>query len=121
VGEVETGEQAVTQAESLQPSVVILDLQLSTLNGIQVTKLIKLQCPSIAVVGLTAGEPRHEETQLILAGPAALIHKADVIDALDPSILEAIRRLKNPCSEFGVKYKRTNGPSLARNTLTQWF
>lgn len=91
VGEAETGEDAVTQAATLRPSVVIIDVHLPTLNGIQATKLIRLQNPFTAVIGLTAGEPRPEETAMMLAaGAAALMNKAEVLQALYPSILEAV-------------------------------
>jgi len=96
VGEAETGEDAVAQAAQLQPSVVIIDIHLPTLNGIQATKQIKLRSPFTAVIGLTAGEPRDTEKELLLAaGGAALINKAEVFEALHPSIQEAVRRQKN--------------------------
>jgi DNA-binding NarL/FixJ family response regulator len=79
----------------LQPHVVIIDINLPTLNGIEATKLIKLQSPSTAVIALTAGVPRGTENEQVLAaGAAALINKAELFDALYPSIHEAIRRQK---------------------------
>ena len=94
VGEAENGEDAVAQAAKLHPSVVIIDIHLPILNGIQATKLIKLRSPFTAVIGLTAGEPRHTEKEMIIAaGGAAVINKGEVIEALYPSILEALRRL----------------------------
>jgi DNA-binding NarL/FixJ family response regulator len=96
VGEAETGEEAVTAAIRLHPSVVIIDIHLPTLNGIQATKLIKLQSPSTAVVGLTAGDPLPTEKELLFAaGGVALINKADVFEALHLSIHEAVRRQKH--------------------------
>jgi DNA-binding NarL/FixJ family response regulator len=93
VGEAETGEEAVTQAARLQPSVVIMDIHLPTLNGIQATKLIKAQSPSTAVIGLTAGEPHPTEKSLIFAaGGAALINKEEALISLHRSIHEAVSR-----------------------------
>jgi CheY-like chemotaxis protein len=91
VGEAESGEDAVAQATALQPSVVIMDINLPTMNGIQATKLIKLRSPSTAVIGLTAGDQGHAKA-MIAAGAAALIQKDDVLEALYPSILEAVKR-----------------------------
>jgi DNA-binding NarL/FixJ family response regulator len=97
VGEAENGEDALLQAAALQPAVVILDIHLPKMNGIQATKLLKLQNPSLAVVGLTAGAPRLEETELLsAAGAAALLNKADVIDALYPTMLQALTRVQHP-------------------------
>ncbi len=96
VGEAESGDDAVTQATVLQPSVVIIDINVPTLNGIQATKLIKLRSPSTAVIGLTAGEQGHTEKAMIAAGAAALINKGDVFQDLYPSIQAAVRRPKSP-------------------------
>ena len=97
VGEAVTGEDALVQAATLQPAVVILDIHLPKMNGIQATKLLKLQNPSIAVIGLTAGEPRVEEIELIsAAGATTLLNKAEVINALYPSILRAVQELRTP-------------------------
>lgn len=97
VGEAVTGEDALLQAATLQPAVVILDIHMPKMNGIQATKLLKLQNPSIAVIGLTAGEPRVEEMELIsAAGATALLNKADVINALYPSILQAVQEHQTP-------------------------
>jgi two-component system, NarL family, response regulator LiaR len=96
VGEAQNGEDAVAQATTLQPSVVIIDINLPTMNGIQATKLIKLQSPFTAVIGLTAGVQGHNENAMIAAGATAVINKAEVFEALYPSILEAVRRLRSP-------------------------
>jgi DNA-binding NarL/FixJ family response regulator len=96
VGEAETGEEALTQSERLRPSVVIMDIHLPTLNGIQATKLIKAQSPSTVVIGLTAGPPQPAERELIFAaGGAALINKEEAFVSLHRSIHEAVSRQKN--------------------------
>jgi len=95
IGEAETGEEAIMQAARLKPSVVIMDVHLPTLNGIQTTKLIKAQSPSTAVIGLTAGEPHPAEKELIFAaGAAALINKEEALISLHRSIHEAVSRQK---------------------------
>jgi DNA-binding NarL/FixJ family response regulator len=92
VGEAETGEEAVTKAAQLQPSVVIIDINLPTLNGIQATKLIRLRNPRTAVIILTAGDIRDaDKEQIFSAGAAALLNKADLFESLHPSIHEAIK------------------------------
>jgi DNA-binding NarL/FixJ family response regulator len=95
VGEAQSGEEALSLVATLQPAVVIIDIHLPALNGIQTTKLIRHACPLIAVIGLTAGKPSHEEAALMqAAGGAGLFDKAAVIEALYPAICEAITHLK---------------------------
>ena len=95
VGEAKNGEDAVAQATAMHPSVVILDIHLPTMNGIEATQLIKLKSPCTTIIGLTAGEPGHSEQAMISAGAAAVINKEEVVDALYPSIIDALRNAKN--------------------------
>jgi len=63
IGEAGTGDDDVTEARRLRPAVAIIDFQLPTMSGIEATKLIKLESPSTAVIGLTAGVPDDTEWQ----------------------------------------------------------
>lgn len=101
VGEAQSGEEALSLVATLQPAVVIIDIHLPALNGIQTTKLIRHDYPLIAVIGLTAGKPRHEEAALMqAAGGAGLFDKAAVIEALYPAIHEAVKDLQ---TQFSVR------------------
>lgn len=102
VGEAQSGEEALSLVATLQPAVVIIDIHLPALNGIQTTKLIRRQCPLIAVIGLTAGEPSGDETALMeAAGGAGLFDKAAIIEALYPAIHEAVKHLQIQFSAHG--------------------
>ena len=60
VGEAITGEDAVLNAGTLQPNVVLMDINIPVLDGIAATRLIKMRYPPIAVIGLTChttGDP----------------------------------------------------------------
>jgi DNA-binding NarL/FixJ family response regulator len=99
VGEAQSGEEALSLVATLQPAVVIIDIHLPGLNGIQTTKLIRHECSLIAVIGLTAGEPSDEETALMqAAGGVGLFDKAAVIEALYPAIHEAVKHLQTELS-----------------------
>ncbi len=101
VGEAENGEDAVTKPTELQPSVVIIDINLPMLNGIEAAKLIRLRNPGTAVIILTAGETRDSEKELIFAaGATALLNKADLFESLRPSIHEAIRHQQASFKNF---------------------
>jgi DNA-binding NarL/FixJ family response regulator len=56
VGEASTGAEAVTAAEALQPDVVVMDLHMRELNGIEATRQIVAQSPHIGVLVLTMFE-----------------------------------------------------------------
>ena len=94
IGEAGDGEEGVRQATKFQPAVVIIDICLPTMSGIEAAKLIKVQCPSTTIIGLTAGEPNHLDMAMISAGAHLVINKADVVSNLYPSILEAVKSLR---------------------------
>jgi DNA-binding NarL/FixJ family response regulator len=93
VAEAVNGEDAVRQAVRLRPDVALVDVHLPTMSGIQASTLIKLQSPNTAIIGLTAGEPDQRDRAMVAAGATAVINKADVVQDLYPSILEAVKTL----------------------------
>ena len=91
VGEAKDGEEAVRLAAKLQPAVAVIDIHLPKLSGPDATKLIRLQSPCTAIIGLTAAEPDYREMEIISAGASAVLNKADVFRELYPSIVRAMR------------------------------
>lgn len=62
--EVADGEQAIVLARETHPDVILLDINLPSMNGLQVTREIKASLPETAVINLTA---YHDEEQIIHA------------------------------------------------------
>ena len=50
IGEAENGRQAVSMVEELKPEIVIMDISMPLLNGIEATRLIKKRRPQTKVV-----------------------------------------------------------------------
>ncbi len=53
VGEVTSGEQAITLASSVQPDVILMDINMPGINGIEATRLIREMNPDVRVLMLT--------------------------------------------------------------------
>jgi DNA-binding NarL/FixJ family response regulator len=71
VGEAETGEQGIELIKSLKPDLVILDLGLPGIDGIEVTKIIKNFDENIKIVILTSHEVEDEVLAALSAGANA--------------------------------------------------
>jgi NarL family two-component system response regulator LiaR len=67
VGEAENGAQAVALSKSVRPDVVVMDIRMPELDGIEATRLIKADHPGTGVLLLTA----YEEDELATAGRQA--------------------------------------------------
>ncbi|MBK8824575.1 MAG: response regulator transcription factor [Anaerolineales bacterium] len=71
IGEAETGEEAIQLAEKLHPDVILMDIYMPKLDGLQAAKEIHRRFPQIAVVMLTSSERDghlYEAAQLGVAG-----------------------------------------------------
>jgi DNA-binding NarL/FixJ family response regulator len=71
VGEAETGEQGIELVKQLKPDLVILDLGLPGIDGIEVTKIIKNMDENIKIVILTSHEVEDEVLAALSAGANA--------------------------------------------------
>ncbi|HEX7974446.1 MAG TPA: response regulator transcription factor, partial [Anaerolineales bacterium] len=75
VGEATCGEEALQMAQALRPDVMVLDLSLPDLDGIQVTRKIKREQPDLHVLILTVHEDEALLREAIRAGASGYIIK----------------------------------------------
>lgn len=75
VGEAGDGEQAVQMASQLKPDVIVMDISMPKLNGIEATKQIKALQPSAVVLILTAYDYEQYIFPLLEAGAAGYLLK----------------------------------------------
>ncbi len=90
VGEAGTGELALQMARDLLPNVVLLDINLPTLNGLQVTSLLKSAFRyEVGVILLTAHDDKEQIVHAMRAGASAYCSKE-----IEPSaLIETIRQV----------------------------
>ncbi len=87
VGEASDGRQALAEALRLQPDVVLMDITMPELNGIEATRQIKRALESTRVLILTMHENEEYLFQVLRAGASGYILK----EAADTELISAIR------------------------------
>jgi len=88
VGEAEDGQVAIEMAHRLHPDVIVMDLSMPRLNGIEATRKIVAELPGVRVVGLSMHEEEYGMTAMRRAGAVDCVMKAGPPDDL----VTAIRR-----------------------------
>jgi len=86
IGEAGDGEEAVRMATEMHPDVVIMDIAMPKLNGIEATRQIKLICPTTAVLILSAYDDDEYVFGLVEAGAAGYLLKTASGDELTHAI-----------------------------------
>lgn len=80
--EVADGDQAIALAREIRPDVILLDINLPSMNGVQVTREIKARLPETAVILLTAYHDEEQIIHAIRAGASAYYPKEVMPDKL---------------------------------------
>ena len=90
VGEAVDGEEAVAFVERLEPSIVLIDINMPKMNGIDATAEITARYPGIIVIGMSVNTGGATEEAMRNAGAAALLNKGAVVDELYRTIRETL-------------------------------
>jgi len=102
VGESENGRETVELAASLNPDVVVMDVGMPVLNGIEATKTIVTQCPATAVVILSMHADESYVMRALKAGARGYLLK----DSAAADLISAIQAVSQNKSFFSPKVSR---------------
>jgi DNA-binding NarL/FixJ family response regulator len=89
VGECEDGQQGLDETRRLQPDVVILDINLPEMNGLQVTHHLKADRSGINIVLLTAYDDQEQVLHAMRAGASAYCSK----DVTPSKLVDIVRQV----------------------------
>jgi len=90
IGEAEDGRTAVRLACQLKPDVVLMDIAMPLLNGLEATRQITQECPEVKVLILTMHENEEYIRQVLASGAMGYILK----DAAAHELLQAIHAVR---------------------------
>ncbi len=108
VGEATNGAEAVRMVETLRPKVVVMDVRMPTMGGLEATKAIKSRFPEVEVLVMTAYEDDEFVFTLLEAGASGYLLKTAPVKELVKAIHEV------------AEGQSALDPSIARKVLRQF-
>ena len=116
VAEAENGMVAIQKALDVKPDIVVLDIELPDLNGIEVAREIRRSLPGIRILFLTESSAPEVVQEAMSAGALGYVLKSTAAHDLEPALealvhdshflsLGATGSMKNPGSIFGNRRK----------------
>ena len=103
------GSEAVAQVEAIQPDVVLMDLSMPVMGGVEATAAVLARCPGVRIVVLTSFSDRERIIEALQAGAIGYLLK----DSEPDDILRAVRA----AAEGGAPL----APLAAKQLLGEFF
>ncbi|MFQ5721554.1 MAG: response regulator transcription factor [Candidatus Aminicenantales bacterium] len=80
IGEAEDGLASVKMAEKLMPDVILMDVVMPGLSGIEATRRIKIKFPSIKIIAFSIFLDKELVREMLKAGASAYLAKEDMVE-----------------------------------------
>ena len=90
VGEAASGEEAVRLCQQVRPHVVLMDLMMPGMDGVDATRVIRERCPDIKVIVLTSFQEEELVQRALQAGAISYLLKNVSVDELAGAIRAAV-------------------------------
>ena len=119
VGEAGDGEEAIRICESLQPDVVLMDLQMPKMDGVEATRIIHEKWPQIHIIALTSYKEKEYVEGVLKAGATSYLLKNVSAEELVAAINKVVLDQPSLSPEAAqVLIQTVNEPSQPGTDLT---
>jgi DNA-binding NarL/FixJ family response regulator len=133
IGEAESAEEALSKMEHGAPDILLLDLGLPGMNGIEMAQEVRKRWPDVKIVILTSHNEEQEVIAALGAGaqayvlkdvkPERLVHVIETVQDgavwLDPAIASMVLTLVNNPSALSYQKKTTHSEGNTESELTE--
>ena len=82
VGRARNGREAVELAEELQPDLVVMDVEMPVLDGVEATRQLREMMPELPVLAISGHDYEERALEIRAAGAADYVRKARLVDEL---------------------------------------
>lgn len=123
VGEADSGESALLKARELQPDVVLMDIRMPGIGGLEATRKLLRSFPDMKVLAVTSCEEDPFPTRLLQAGAAGYLTKGAALDEMVQAIrmVHAGQRFLSPqiAQQLALKAFQPNSQSSPFELLSE--
>lgn len=95
IAEAFDGEEAIKLAQETSPDIIVMDVNMPVMNGIEATKEIMLRMPALRIIGLSLNNHENTVKSMLSAGASAYLTKNEAFETLCPTIRREARKVKN--------------------------
>jgi DNA-binding NarL/FixJ family response regulator len=81
-GQAENGREAIEKAQQLHPDLIVTDLSMPVMNGLEATRILKKLMPAVPVIIYTAHSDPFIEDAARSAGASAVMSKSEAVTVL---------------------------------------
>jgi CheY-like chemotaxis protein len=78
VGEARDGAEAIALAEDLRPDVVLMDMKMPVMDGVEATKTLKFRFPDLEIIIFSASDDPIAHDQMLEAGADGSVNKGNL-------------------------------------------
>jgi DNA-binding NarL/FixJ family response regulator len=103
LAECESGEEAIEKSRRLCPDVVIMDIRMSGISGIEATRLISKNCPGTKIIGLSFHSQPHHAQEILKSGAKGYLTKLSHPEEIFKAIIEVHEGNSYICEDMAGK------------------
>ena len=122
VAECSNGEEAIDQARNKRPQIVLMDINMTPVSGLEATKQIRKVSPGSKVIGVSMHSPPAYAKKMLQIGAKGYVTKTSSRDEMFKAILEVHKGNRYICDEVKnilSEQIMDDGPSQGINALSE--
>ena len=103
VGECSNGAEAVEEAQKLMPDIILMDINMHPMNGMEATERISQVAPSVKIIGLSINNQPAYVEKMMKAGAKGYMTKNSTLHEMIHAIVEVHNGRQYICEEIRLK------------------